>query len=269
MKTKNFLAISLSTMMALSFSVGGYISTLDLVQSIELKPAKIAFAPLPNFKSVKDIQQRKQRFFDYLLPMVLEANKAITAERKQVIKLAEKDDLTDTDILWLEKKSKKYDVSLDLIPEQQINALLRRVDIIPPSLVLAQAANESAWGTSRFARTGNNLFGQWCYSKGCGIVPRHRNKNSKHEVQKFASVYDSVKSYMLNINSNVAYTGVRKIRRDLRKNDATISGSKLANGLIRYSERKEAYVKEIKHMIQLNQLYTLDALPSATLAKSG
>ncbi len=269
MKAKNILAMSLSTMLVVSFSVGGYISSLDFTQTIASKPAKVAFAPLPDFKTVKDIQQRKQRFFDYLLPMVIEANKAISAERKQILRLAEKDELTDADMLWLEKKSKKYDISLDLIPEQQINALLRRVDIIPPSLVLAQAANESAWGTSRFARKGNNLFGQWCYRKGCGIVPRHRDNNSNHEVQKFASVYDSVNSYMLNINRNAAYTDVRRIRRDLRKNNATISGSKLANGLIKYSERREAYVKEIKNMIQFNQLHTLDALSSATQAKSG
>lgn len=269
MKTNNILAISLATIMVVSFSFGGYISSLDLTPAISSKPAKIAFAPLPDFKSVKDIQQRKQRFFDYLLPMVIEANKAISAERKQILKLAEKDDLTDAEILWLEKKSKKYDISLDLIPEQQINALLRRVDIIPPSLVLAQAANESAWGTSRFARKGNNLFGQWCFSKGCGIVPKHRDKNSIHEVQKFASVYDSVNSYMLNINRHAAYTDVRRIRRDLRKNNATLSGSKMANGLINYSERREAYVKEIKNMIQFNQLQALDALSSSAQAKSG
>ena len=117
---------------------------------------------------------------------------------------------------------------------------------------MAQAANESAWGLSRFAQKGNNLFGQWCFKKGCGIVPGQRNAGANHEVRKFASINDSVASYMHNLNTGRAYKDLRKLRATLRSTNAAVDGHTLAKGLIKYSSRGKAYVKEIQSMIKTN-----------------
>jgi len=133
------------------------------------------------------------------------------------------------------------------------NLLLNKIDQIPTSLVLAQAAIESAWGTSRFAQKGNNLFGEWCFSQGCGIVPLHRAKGSHHEVKAFASIADSVRSYMLNLNSHPAYQAFRN-KRLKQQSAAQLSGCYLASGLINYSEKKERYIESIKQLIRINKL---------------
>jgi Bax protein len=126
--------------------------------------------------------------------------------------------------------------------------------VIPPSLVLAQAANESAWGTSRFARRGNNLFGQWCFSQGCGLVPRGRVEGASHEVASFSSPYRSVRSYIQNLNRHPTYQLLRDIRLKARNRDDIASGPSLAAGLLGYSERGEDYVEEIRNMIRHNNL---------------
>jgi Bax protein len=138
--------------------------------------------------------------------------------------------------------------------------LLRRADIVPASLAIAQAANESAWGTSRFAKLGNNFFGQWCFSKGCGIVPKSRDTNKNHEVADFRSPADSVESYMLNLNTHDAYKPLRKIRQSLREEDKAVTGVALSYGLGKYSERGDEYGKEIREMISFNKLAVLDKL---------
>jgi len=132
---------------------------------------------------------------------------------------------------------------------------LRRVDIIPKELALMQAANESAWGTSRFARIGLNFFGQWCYKKGCGMVPRRRNNEAEHEVAAFKSVRAAVTSYFRNINTHNAYKQLRSIREDLRAQQKPIKATKLTLGLMSYSERGEAYIEELNTMINQNRAY--------------
>jgi Bax protein len=136
--------------------------------------------------------------------------------------------------------------------------LLRRVDAIPASLALAQSANESAWGTSRFAKDGSNFFGQWCYDAGCGLVPSKRNAGASHEVAVFDSPEESVASYLLNLNTNRAYTELRSIRASLRARNKEISGEALAAGLRKYSERGDAYVKELRSMIRYDDLGQYD-----------
>jgi len=135
--------------------------------------------------------------------------------------------------------------------------LLKRVDTVPMKLVLSQAANESAWGTSRFARQANNLFGQWCFTKGCGIVPSRRNAGATHEVAAFTSPQLSVRSYMHNINTGRVYQDLRNIRAQQRAQGKTATALQLAEGLSKYSERGQAYVKEIKSMISYNTKYML------------
>ena len=130
---------------------------------------------------------------------------------------------------------------------------MQSVDIIPLEMALVQAANESAWGQSRFARDANNYFGQWCYDKGCGLVPLKRASGATHEVRSFATPNLSVRAYMKNINASRAYAEFRDMRRDLRDQHRTLDAELLAMGLKSYSERGMAYVKVIQTMIRSNR----------------
>src|SRR5690606_11880502 len=141
-----------------------------------------------------------------------------------------------------------------------LRVLLRRVDVLPSSLVLAQAANESAWGTSRFAVEGNNYFGQWCFTEGCGLVPDRRLSEASHEVKAFTSAGESVEAYFMNINTFGAYQGLRLMREELRRSGQIIDGLTLAEGLESYSERGEEYIEELQSMIQFNELLERDSV---------
>lgn len=209
---------------------------------------------LPDFSIYSDVKQKKSDFFMFLLPKINTANSKIKKERDFILGIGgDVQRLSQVDQIELQHLAHKYKVEGEL-NEALISELLKRVNTIPASLVLAQAANESAWGTSRFATQGNNLFGQWCYVKGCGIVPKKRGKNENHEVAKFASVAHSIASYMLNLNSQFSYEDLRQLRAD-RSN---ISGHDLAQGLLKYSTRREAYVHEIQLMIRQNGLSQYD-----------
>ena len=130
-----------------------------------------------------------------------------------------------------------------------------RIDIVPTELVLVQAANESAWGTSRFARIGLNFFGLWCYKKGCGMIPNSRTSGLKHEVAAFKDLDYAVSRYLYNINSNAAYHVFRRIRQQLREFKLPLSPEILATGLLPYSERGMDYVTDILAMLRHNARY--------------
>ena len=153
-------------------------------------------AQKPDFSSIKDVKQKKAAFFDYLYPLILAENKKVLAERKIL-------SASSSDTAELKKICKKYSKNCDSIDATKKKSLLKRVDFIPPSLALAQGANESAWGTSRFAVKANNYFGQWCFSKGCGLVPARREEGSKHEVRKFSNAQQSVGGYIFNLNNYI------------------------------------------------------------------
>ena len=123
---------------------------------------------------------------------------------------------------------------------------------------MAQAANESAWGTSRFAREGKNFFGQWCYTEGCGIIPARRLAGASHEVRRFDSVFDSVEAYIMNLNTFPNYQQLRDIRQQVRQSGRTIDGISLSEGLDSYSSRGDEYIFELQSMIYSNNLLTLD-----------
>lgn len=225
-----------------------------------IAPATIQ-AQLPDFSEFNDVKEKKRAFFEFLLPLVYHSNQQILQERALVKKwLADANSLNAKEQQQLEKIRTRYRV-VNEDQDTQKQLLLNRVQTLPPSLVLAQAANESAWGTSRFAQEGNNLFGQWCYTMGCGLIPGERNHRSKHEVQIFKTPYDSVASYMRNLNSHPQYKELRDIRTTLKKQQKTVTGVDLAEGLTGYSERREEYVEEIQGMIRHNQLLQLDAAP--------
>lgn len=201
---------------------------------------------------------KKRTFFMGLLPMILLANREIINERKEILEILERHELRAplaNDQVRLKEISRRYGLRGRFINDHRARRqLMQRVDIIPPSLVLAQAANESAWGTSRFARMGNNLFGEWTFKPGTGIVPEGRPPGETYEVRKFTSLYESIRSYLNNLNRNAAYRGLRRVRADLRKEGLPVTGMALAQGLLKYSERGEDYISEIQAMIRHNKL---------------
>lgn len=203
--------------------------------------------------------KKKNIFLKSILPMILLATEEIRRERELVIELKSKIvkglPLNEEHQQKLATLAKRYKVkSAALTSPQAIAELLIRVDIIPAELAMAQAANESAWGTSRFAQLANNLFGEWTFTPGTGIIPQGRPEGATYEVRRFDSVYDSIRSYLLNLNSHYAYKELRQFRAAARAADEPLDGSKLAEGLFRYSIRGEEYVKDLQRLIQKNQL---------------
>ncbi len=213
---------------------------------------------LPDFAAYRDTTEKKAAFFSFLYPRIVLANSRILLERSYLDSLAGKDTLSKKERQWLKAQADRLRVDGKIGSEQQFALLRKRLDVIPPSLVLAQAANESAWGTSRFATKGNNLFGQWCFSKGCGLVPRGRVEGASHEVAKFPSPYRSVRAYIQNLNRHETYQAMRDIRQEDRLANDPLSGVDMAQGLLGYSERGEEYVEEIRAMIQYNNLTFYD-----------
>ena len=209
---------------------------------------------LPDFSTYKDVKLKKADFFAYMLPRVNKANQQVLEERQWIESLlSQGSEFKQAQMNQLLALAEKYKVKV-LNPNDIIHELFMRVDTIPASLVLAQAANESAWGTSRFAKQGNNLFGQWCYVKGCGMIPKSRGNNEHHEVASFKDIQQSINSYMRNLNSQASYEDLRALRKEMRQSKQTISGTNLAHGLLKYSTRREAYIEEIQAMIRQNNL---------------
>lgn len=214
---------------------------------------------LPNFSGYRDTTEKKVAFFSFLYPRIVLANSRILIERDYLDSLTDKDTLSKQEHTWLAAQSKRLRVDEKPGSSKQLALLKKRLDVIPPSLILAQAANESAWGTSRFARRGNNLFGQWCFTKGCGLVPLNRIEGASHEVAAFSTPYHSVRAYIQNLNRHESYQVLRDTRLDDRVAGDPLSGLSLARGLISYSERGEEYVNEIRSMIRYNNLSFYDA----------
>ncbi|WP_158403322.1 glucosaminidase domain-containing protein [Candidatus Thioglobus autotrophicus] len=200
----------------------------------------------PDFTKIKDVNQRKQAFFEYLLP---EINK----QNEKIVQLRHALKTDNINSFKLQKIYNRYRVK-----EGDIDTLLMRVDIIPASLILAQGAYESNWGRSRFAKYYHNFFGLWCFEKGCGIVPLKRDKAATHEVAKFSSLDKSVEYYMRSINRNSAYATLRKIRKNKRDKQAHITGLALAEGLENYAEIGYEYVETVQSIIRYNKLSQYD-----------
>ena len=201
----------------------------------------------PEFDKIENVQDMKKTFFEYLLPKIHKKNSEIQLIRKRLIakNLTEKE-LTELYRKYLVERSSKLD------------ELLKKIDIIPPSLILSQAALESNWGRSRFAKFYHNYFGLWCFEKGCGIIPKKREKGDKHEVTKFSSLEKSIEYYFLSLNRNKSYETLRKIRHDKRSKDQSITGLSLSEGLDNYAEIGYEYVERIRKIIIGNELSKFD-----------
>jgi len=201
----------------------------------------------PEFDKIEDVQEMKKTFINYLLPEINKKNNEIQLLRKKII---EKDLSKEV----LTKLYKKYRIN----EGPEIDALLKKIDIIPPSLVLSQAALESNWGRSRFAKFYHNYFGLWCFERGCGVIPKKRDKGDTHEVAKFSSPEKSIEFYFLSLNRNKSYEVLRKIRQEKRSRGQSINGLSLSEGLGNYAEIGYEYVERVKKIIKTNELVKYD-----------
>lgn len=206
---------------------------------------------------------RRAVFFRALLPLVMYENAVISYHRENVQALLEDGtppELGTDERIYLGQLKERYRVEGDLGDLAVRRQLLRRLDEVPASLALAQAANESGWGTSRFTREANNLFGEWTWNEDQGLLPQQRAEGATHFVRIFPDLHASVRSYIHNINIGHAYGELRQERASLREQDEPLDGLALAGGLIRYSERGQAYVDEVRSMIRQNGLHQMPDL---------
>ena len=200
------------------------------------------------------VENKKSIFLRLMLPSILLSNENILRER-EVVKSAE---LTDKNIIDIAVKYRVIKSDTEVLTNEHQQTLLNRVNIIPPSLALAQAAEESGWGTSRFAKEGNAFFGQWDFS-GNGIAPKQQRKElGNYGIARFDSPFASVEGYMLNINTTAAYQSLRDLRAKQVASKQAFSGTLLAGTLIKYSERGEAYITGLRHLISYNKLQFTD-----------
>jgi Bax protein len=221
-----------------------------------------------DYLALERTEERKELFLRMLLPLVLLENERLEALRARLHTALDAGEAAGADTRrWLRGLADRYRVEGDpLVDTQAREALLARVDVIPPSLALAQAAIESAWGRSRFAREGRNLFGIWTWDAEQGIVPKRRPAGQSHYVRRFESLRDSVRYYLHNLNSHPAYAELRARRAAQRDAGAPLDSLALAEGLLRYSEKGLEYVRLIQGMIRYNELADLD---DARLARAG
>lgn len=229
---------------------------------LDVPETEQASEPVPDFASYDDVKSRKEAFYNYLRPEVEKQNDYLLSLRHYLQTLQRKrssgESLDEDDVERIDWLVDEYKVKPEKDTAERLSTLLNRIDILPAELVLAQAANESAWGTSRFAQEGYNFFGLWCFRKGCGFVPSKRTRGASHEVAKFDNLSRATYTYMRNINRHNAYSDLRDIRARLRRNQKEISGMALAEGLMNYSQRGAAYVEELQAMMRFNREYLID-----------
>ena len=201
--------------------------------------------------------QRKTIFFKAVLPLVLKINDEIRRDRQRLrrirgqIRVEAPVDAADR--LWLAALTSRFQVARNNLEE-----LDRRMDAIPPSLALAQAAEESGWGTSRFALEGNAIFGQWTFSQIGSLVPREREDGRAHSIKSFDNLLGAVRAYVYNLNTHRAYRSFRQAREKMRRRGGQLDGAELARTLTSYSERGTKYVRSIRNIINANRLRDFD-----------
>ncbi len=224
-------------------------------------PAILVRALPRDMAEIVSTKERKSLFIRTLLPLVLLENHYLAEQRSKLQQIITQEiSLSEEQHYWLEKKLAFYRLKGEVTDEQLQQKLLHRLDLLPPSLMLAQGAIESGWGTSRFAQQGNSLFGQWSYKKGSGLVPDARNEGASHMVAAFDNLQDSVRSYMRNLNTHAAYRELRMMRLEMREAKQALDAQKLALGLIRYSQRGDDYVKDVQGMIRSNKFSQYDLI---------
>jgi len=205
-----------------------------------------------DYYKIQDTKTMKTYFFTYMSNLAYAQNKYILDDRKFIQNFYSKKDTIDKssqEYKRFEKITNKY----NLFTTSPLKMYLKRIDVIPVSLILAQASIESGWGKSRFTREANNLFGQWTWS-GKGLVPKSRDVGKKHRIRVFPSFASAMRAYMYNLNRNRAYKDLRTFRATQKEKGIEITGLSLAHTLINYSQIREKYVKMLKQAIKSNNL---------------
>ncbi|MDD9990405.1 MAG: glucosaminidase domain-containing protein [Rhodospirillales bacterium] len=238
------------------FASAGY--DLDQVRAARSPVPRLLLEALPrDLSNMPSVREKKRLFFQTVLPIVLQVNEEIVTARWRLERLAGKlmraDALPPADREWLAAMADLYGTD-----PFDVQELLNRMDVVPPSLALAQAAEESGWGTSRFARQGNALFGQYTYSTKAGMLPERRDADRRHRVRSHDNLLAGARAYVHNLNSHWAYEDFRRRRAQLRRSGAQLDGHVLAGELHSYSERRGAYVKSIRRIIRQNRLGDFD-----------
>ncbi len=224
-----------------------------------VKPIDIGL--LPNeIKNIGNTKKRKDMFIKIVLPLIVKENTKIRIDRKRLFAILNKNSNTDIEKKWLEKKYKQYGVR-----KNDLSTLKIRMDEIPVSLAIAQAAKETGWGTSRFALKGNALFGQWTWS-GEGLKPKNAEEGKDHKVMKFHSLQLSVRAYLRNLNTHSTYKNLRKARTQLRNLEKPLDSIILSKHLDKYAETGNLYIEVLQKIIDQNNLKDFDEarlLPSS------
>ena len=209
----------------------------------------IYFTQFPkDLDEIKDVQLKKETFIKIVLPLVVAENDKILNDRIKLKKITSKKMTTDKEKSWLRQKLREYKVK-----NSDMEELKKRMDIIPVSIALAQAAKESGWGTSRFALEGNAIFGQWTWT-GQGIEPLNKGKNQAHKILRFPILRASVKAYKNNLNTHKVYSAFREKRSKLRKRNRKIKGTDLTDTLDKYAQTGKEYTKILEQIIKQNDL---------------
>ena len=212
-----------------------------------MKP--IYFTQFPrDLDALQSTKLKKETFIKIVLPLIVAENERILEDRNKLILLAKKKFTTDLEKQWLRQKLLEYKVK-----KGDLKELFVRMDIIPTSIALAQAAKESGWGTSRFALEGNAIFGQWTWS-GQGIAPLDRESNKNHKILKFPILRASVKAYQNNLNTHKSYSKFRQKRSSLRDKNKKIKGLELTETLNNYAQTGSEYTKILNQIIKQNRL---------------
>ena len=231
----------------------------DVREKKLVKPVALTLLP-QEIKMIESTKKRKEFFIQIVLPLILKENNNIRLDRKRLFTIINKSNNTKLEIKWLEKKFKQYGIN-----SNDLSILKIRMDEVPVSLALAQAAKETGWGTSRFAQEGNALFGQWTWS-GEGLKPKDSDKNEGHKVMKFNVLQASVRAYQRNLNTHSSYKDFRKARAELRDEDKELDSLVLAEYLNNYAETGDKYVEVLQKIIEQNNLKDFDdakLLPSS------
>ncbi len=205
-----------------------------------------------------EVQLKKEIFFRVLAPLILRSNELIMQDRERLMSATAD---TDGDANWISRLALRYRIvdstESDIGPEQ-IRELIKRVDIIPPSLAMAQTAEESGWGASRFADQGNAMFGQWAWGENAIKPEQQRAGKGNYGIAAFESPQDSVNAYMMNVNTHRAYSSLREQRASMRAKGQSPTGADLAPALINYSERGQHYVDTLNSIMSYNKLGEID-----------
>ena len=239
--------------------------SLDDVRKNKLvKPVALSWLP-HEIKKIENTKKRKELFLQIVLPLILEENNKIRLDRIKLFTIIKKSQNSIVEKKWLNEKYKQYGVN-----SKDLSTLKIRMDEIPTSLALAQAAKETGWGTSRFALEGNALFGQWTWS-GEGLKPKESDSSEGHKVMKFNILQASVRAYQRNLNTHKSYKDFRKARAELRSEGKELDSIILSEYLDKYAETGTKYVEILKKIIEQNNLKDFDdakLLPSSKKLES-